>query len=96
MNYDNVTGSYVEWTVNAATAGPATLELRFANGTTASRPMAIAVNGTSVTRDFTGTGAWTTWQTVTLTADLAQGVNKIRATATTSNGGPNVDRLSVS
>ncbi|MGW6501684.1 glycosyl hydrolase 2 galactose-binding domain-containing protein [Nonomuraea angiospora] len=96
VNYDNVTGSYVEWTVNAATAGPVTLELRFANGTTANRPMAIAVNGTSVTRDFTGTGAWTTWQTVTLTADLAQGVNKIRATATTSNGGPNVDRLSVS
>lgn len=96
VNYDNVTGSYVEWTVNAATAGPVTLELRFANGTTANRPMTIAVNGTSVTRDFTGTGAWTTWQTVTLTADLAQGVNKIRATATTSNGGPNVDRLSVS
>ncbi|MEV4020634.1 fibronectin type III domain-containing protein [Nonomuraea angiospora] len=96
VNYDNVTGSYVEWTVNAATAGPVTLELRFANGTTANRPMAIAVNGTSATRDFAGTGAWTTWQTVTLTADLAQGVNKIRATATTSNGGPNVDRLSVS
>ncbi|MEV4106610.1 fibronectin type III domain-containing protein [Nonomuraea sp. NPDC049695] len=96
VNYDNVTGSYVEWTVNAAAAGPATLEVRFANGTTTNRPMTIAVNGTTVTRDFTGTGAWTTWQTVTVTADLLQGVNKIRATATTSNGGPNVDRLAVS
>src|SRR3954462_15888823 len=37
VNLDNTTGSYVEWTVNAATAGTATIGLRFANGTTADR-----------------------------------------------------------
>jgi exo-1,4-beta-D-glucosaminidase len=96
VNYDNVTGSYVEWTVNAATAGPVTLDLRYANGTTANRPMSFTVNGGSaVTRDFNGTGNWDTWATSTLTVTLTQGVNKIRATATTANGGPNADRISI-
>ena len=35
VNYDNVAGGYVQWTVTAATAGPATLAIRFANGTAA-------------------------------------------------------------
>ncbi|MEV1248885.1 carbohydrate-binding protein [Nonomuraea sp. NPDC049750] len=96
VNYDNLTGSYVEWTVNAPVAGPVTLELRYANGTTVNRPMTITVNGgAAVTRDFNATGNWDTWQTSTLTVTLAQGVNKIRATATTANGGPNADRISI-
>jgi exo-1,4-beta-D-glucosaminidase len=96
VNYDYLTGSYVEWTVNAPVAGPVTLELRYANGTTVNRPMSITVNGgAAVTRDFNATGNWDTWQTSTLTVTLAQGVNKIRATATTANGGPNVDRISI-
>ncbi|MEV6159647.1 fibronectin type III domain-containing protein [Nonomuraea sp. NPDC052129] len=96
VNYDNLTGSYVEWTVNAPVAGPVTLELRYANGTTVNRPMSITVNGgAAVNRDFNATGNWDTWQTSTLTVTLAQGVNKIRATATTANGGPNADRISI-
>ncbi|MDR8410787.1 cellulase family glycosylhydrolase [Nonomuraea sp. 3-1Str] len=95
VNYDNVTGSSVEFTVNAATAGAASLVLRFANGTTANRPMSITVNGASVSRDFPGTGAWTTWQDVTVAATLKAGANTVRASATTANGGPNLDRLTV-
>src|SRR5262245_62455475 len=62
VNYDNVAGSYVEWSVTAAQAGPASLVFRVANGTTANRPMDIAVNGALAGDDvtFTGTGAWTT------------------------------------
>ncbi|MEV4354184.1 cellulase family glycosylhydrolase [Nonomuraea sp. NPDC049625] len=93
VNYDNITGSYVEFAVDAATAGPATLTLRYANGTSVNRPMAIAVNGTATTRDFPGTGAWTTWQEATVTTTLNAGTNTVRATATTANGGPNLDRL---
>ncbi|MEV0384714.1 cellulase family glycosylhydrolase [Nonomuraea sp. NPDC050643] len=93
VNYDNITGSYVEFAIDAATAGQATLTLRYANGTTTNRPMSIAVNGATSTRDFPGTGAWTTWQEATLTTTLNAGVNTVRATATTANGGPNLDRL---
>ncbi|WP_431900317.1 glycosyl hydrolase family 28 protein [Nonomuraea sp. bgisy101] len=91
VNGDNVAGSYVEWTVNAAAAGTATLTLRYANGTTANRPMDVA--GALV--DFPGTGAWTTWSTRSITVPLTAGANLIRATATTANGGPNLDHLAV-
>ncbi|MGO1056552.1 cellulase family glycosylhydrolase [Crossiella sp. CA198] len=95
VNYDNETGSYVEFTVNAATAGPATLIFRYANGTTANRPLNITVNGTAAVSGlaFPGTGAWTTWRTATASVTLTAGANKIRGTATTANGGPNLDRL---
>jgi len=97
VNYDNVTGSYVEWTVNAPTAGNATIAVGFANGTTTDRPMSFTVNGTGAqTVSFPGTGAWTNWQTRTLTVSLVAGENKIRATATTANGGPNTDYIDVS
>ena len=97
VNYDNVTGGYVEYTVNAAQAGQHTLTFRYANGTTANRPLDITVNGSIAVDDlgFAGTGAWTTWRTVTTTVNLAAGSNKIRTTAVTSNGGPNADSLSV-
>ncbi|MGV9385697.1 glycosyl hydrolase family 28 protein [Nonomuraea sp. NPDC003707] len=97
VNYDNVAGSYVEFAVNAAAAGTATLTLRYANGTTANRAMDIAVNGTVVAaaKPFNGTGAWTTWQSTTVSAQLAAGANTVRATATTANGGPNLDYLEV-
>src|SRR5207249_106031 len=96
VNYDNATGGYVEWTVTAAAAGPATLTIRYANGTTVNRPLAVSVNGGApATVTFAGTGAWTTWQEKATTATLAAGTNKVRATATTADGGPNVDRLTV-
>jgi len=97
VNYDNVTGSSVEWTVTAPAATSAKIDLRYANGTTTDRPMTVTVNGTAVATgtSFPGTGNWDTWATKTLTVNLTAGVNKIRATATTVNGGPNADYLDV-
>jgi endoglucanase len=96
VNFDNVTGSYVQYTVNAAQAGSHSLTFRYANGTTANRPLDIAVNGTPTTSvSFPGTGAWTTWQTVTTNVNLNAGSNTIRTTASTANGGPNADSLTV-
>jgi hypothetical protein len=98
VNYNNVTGSYVEWSVSAAAAGTATLTVRFANGTTTNRPMTVTVNGAAVATGlaFGGTGNWDTWKDATVSATLVAGTNTVRATATTANGGPNVDSLSVS
>ncbi|GAB3884103.1 PQQ-dependent sugar dehydrogenase [Kibdelosporangium lantanae] len=95
VNYDNVVGSYVEWTVNGP--GAVDLVLRYANGTTVNRPMDFTVNGTNVASNvaFNSTGTWDQWQTATIHATLAAGANKIRATATTANGGPNADKLTV-
>ncbi len=59
--------------------------------------MTITVNGKAVAtgKSFPGTGAWSTWQDATLNTTLVAGSNTIRATATTANGGPNLDRLQV-
>src|SRR3712207_7041539 len=45
-NTTNAVGSAEEWTVPREQAGNATLTFRFANGTTAGRPMDLVVNGT--------------------------------------------------
>ncbi|MFD1540917.1 CBM35 domain-containing protein [Nonomuraea guangzhouensis] len=97
VNGDNVSGSYLEFSVTAPSAGPATLALRYANGTTANRPATITVNGTAIAtgQAFNGTGNWDTWATATLTATLQAGANSVRITATTANGNPNLDFLDV-
>src|SRR6266508_1613022 len=97
VDYNNVTGSFVEWTVNAATAGNVSLVIRYANGSTVNRPMSIAVNGTVIAAAaaFNPTGSWDTWADTTIVASLVAGANMVRATATTASGGPNVDKLTV-
>ncbi len=97
VDYTNETGSYVEFTVTAAQAGTATLTFRYANGTGTDRPADIAVNGTTVHagQSFPGTGSWDTWQSESTSATLAAGTNTVRVTASTANGGPNLDSLTV-
>ncbi|MFC4884690.1 PQQ-dependent sugar dehydrogenase [Streptomyces beijiangensis] len=97
VDYTNIAGSYVEFTVSAATAGSASVALRYANGTAVDRPMDVTVNGTVVAPgvSFPATADWDTWATKTLGATLVAGTNTIRATATTAGGGPNLDKLTV-
>lgn len=95
-NGTNATSGYAQFTVNAATAGTATLNLRFANGTTTARPASLIVNGTTVqTPSFEGTGAWSTWVTKTVTVSLNAGSNTVRLTPTTASGLPNLDYADV-
>lgn len=94
-NGTNATNAYAQFSVNA-TAGTATLAVRFANGTTTSRPASLIVNGTTVqSPTFEGTGTWDTWVTRTLTVTLNAGTNTIRLNPTGSNGLPNIDYLDV-
>jgi len=92
-NGTNSTSGYAQFTVNA-TAGSATVAVRFANGTSSARPANLVVNGSTVqTPSFEGTGAWNTWATKTLTVSLNAGSNTIRFNPTTSAGLPNVDYI---
>ncbi|RKT55995.1 PQQ-dependent sugar dehydrogenase [Saccharothrix australiensis] len=96
VDYDNTAGGYVEYAVDAARAGAHTLVFRYANGSADDRPLSISVDGGPGTAlSFPGTGAWTTWREVTATATLKAGRNRVRATATGADGGPNADRLTV-
>jgi lysophospholipase L1-like esterase len=96
-NLNNDTTSYIEWTVNVEKAGLYSLKFRYANGTTADRPMKIEVNGNTLisSLSFVSTGVWTTWQDVTINANLNAGINKIRASSIVETGGPNLDYLEV-
>jgi len=93
-DYVNPSGDFVEWTVPSASFKPVSVLIRYANGSTTSRPLEIKVNGITVKTSlaFPSTGSWDTWKTVTIIVNLRPGPNKIRATAIGSNG-PNVDHL---
>ena len=91
-------GAYAQFTVDAAQAGPATLAVRFANGSSSgtARPANVVVNGATIgTVSFEATGAWTTWSTKSLTTALNAGSNTIRLEPTAADGLPNVDHLDV-
>ena len=96
-NFDNVIGSYVECAVTVETAGTYTVTFRHANGTTANRPLAITVNGSTVNSSlaFNPTGNWDTWADVPQSVTLNAGTNAVRATSATNTGGPNLDKLTV-
>ena len=97
VNYDNVAGGYIEWTINVPASGNYKIDIRYANGTENNRPMELTVNNSSLywNVDFNSTSAWTSWSTNSIVLTLNEGENKIRATAATSNGGPNVDYISI-
>ncbi len=97
VDYTNETASYVDFTVNVATAGTSTVVLRYANGTTQNRTMDLSVNGALAVSgvSFPGTGAWTSWATRSVSLVLRAGTNTIRVKSATSNGGPNLDRIDV-
>ncbi|MER5185501.1 carbohydrate-binding protein [Streptomyces sp. NPDC002896] len=95
-NGTNAVGAYAQFTVNASTAGTATLQVRFANGTTAARPADITVNGSAAaSASFESTGTWDTWTTKTLTVPVSSGSNTIRLNPTASAGLANIDYLDV-
>ncbi|MBJ3811176.1 PQQ-dependent sugar dehydrogenase [Streptomyces flavofungini] len=96
VNFDVVSDAYVEFTVEAERPGPTKLDFRYANGTSADRPLDITVDGTQAADNlsFPGTGAWTTWKTASVTTNLTSGPHKIRA-ATAGVDGPNLDSLTV-
>jgi hypothetical protein len=93
-NGDNAVGAYAQFTVTAPASGTATLSVRFANGTTTSRPATVTVNGsTAATTSFESTSTWGAWTTKTLTVPVSSGSNTIRLSPTASAGLPNIDYL---
>jgi hypothetical protein len=93
-NGDNTTAAFAQFTVDASSAGTATLAIRFANGSTGARPADLVVNGsTTQSVPFDSTGSWTGWTTKTVVVPVQAGSNTIRLNPTTANGLPNLDYL---
>jgi hypothetical protein len=48
-----------------------------------------------VTVSFPPTANWDTWATAEVTAPFVAGANTVRLTASTADGGPNLDSLNI-
>lgn len=92
-NFDNALSSYGTWEIFSKTEAKTTLTVRFTNGGSTSRNMAVTVNGASAgTISFPSTDAsWTTYSEAEVDVKLVAGVNTITFTSMTSDGGPNFD-----
>lgn len=92
-NFDNSLSSYGVWEIFSKTEAKTTLTVRFTNGGSTSRNMAVTVNGASAgTISFPSTDAsWTTYSDAQVDVKLVAGVNTIKFTSMTSDGGPNFD-----
>jgi len=92
------TGTWGEWElyVNASQKYDITVTYANANAGTI-RPAELAVNGVVFgSNDFAATGSWTTWVNVTFSGvTLNYLLNNLRLTATTANGGANIDKLTI-
>ena len=97
-DYPGTTGpnEKVTWQVNVSSSSNYTFDFRYANGSS-TRSLHLKVNGTEVqVVSFPGTGAWTTYQTVTVSGvALNAGNNTIEMVAETAIG-PNLDKMTVS
>ena len=94
-NLDNEVGSSVTLSVVTASEGDKDVKIVFANGSTANRPVSVAVNGKVQVEsvDFESTGAWESWDSSTVTLRLPAGASAITIASLTKDGGPNIDRI---
>lgn len=95
-DYINLTGDYVQWTVDMAKAGIYLVEFKYSNGSTDLRPLDIIVNGQVATSSlgFPSTGAWDAWSYVGTNVTLNSGNNTIKALVTGSSGA-NIDHMKI-
>ncbi len=90
-NFENTLSSYGVWEIFSQKDARTTLTIRYANGGTSDRDMALSMNGKSAgTVNFPATG-WTTYKEAKIDVYLKMGVNTLRLSSMTSDGGPNVD-----
>lgn len=94
-NLDNEVGSSLTLSVVAADEGDKDVKIVFANGSTANRPVSVAVNGKVQVEsvDFESTGAWESWDSSVVTLRLPAGASAITIASLTKDGGPNIDRI---
>jgi uncharacterized delta-60 repeat protein len=96
VDYQHATGDFIEFIVDAPSAGRYELEFRYANGGSTPRPVALRVGEAEVHGGvrFAPTGSWRKWNSEVITVALPAGSNKVRLTAA-GRSGPNLDVLRV-
>ncbi len=98
VDLTNAVGSTLQLEFTLAEEMPtATVLVRWANGKTDDRAMSFTVNGVLqvASQAFGSSGAFTTWVETSVILNLCKGTNRILMTSLTSNGGPNLDKITI-
>ncbi|HSQ41662.1 MAG TPA: carbohydrate-binding protein [Fibrobacteraceae bacterium] len=95
LNGDNNQGASASWVVSASSTETVTITIRFANGKSDDRSVAVVLNGDTVVTSLSlaSTGSWTTWSTVEFSVTLTEGRNELTLVALTENGPANIDQI---
>src|SRR5262249_25889944 len=90
---NNFSNTFMLHVYNSPVTATVSLRVRYANGATSNRPIAITVNGASGgTVNGAPTGAWTTWVlSPPVTVNLIAGNNDIVHSSVVAAGMPNID-----
>lgn len=95
VNFGANSGTLTFNNVDGNGGGTKNLAIRYALGATAARTCNLIINGVTRSITFQPTGAWTTWQTLTVSISLNNNsTNTIRIASTGSDAG-NVDEITV-
>jgi hypothetical protein len=96
VNIDNFSNTFSWHIVSSPVAATATLRVRYANGGSSNRPIAVSTGAGGSTLTGAPTGAWTTWVTSSaVTISLSAGDNDVILSSVTSDGMPNIDRFEI-
>lgn len=97
IDFANEPDTWVEWTINMASAGKYFIIFRYAHGKEDLRPSKIELNGSVLheSMDFPATGAWSIWKKIAMEADLNAGDNILKLTALGAEGMVNFDMLQI-
>ncbi|MFP4013725.1 MAG: carbohydrate-binding protein [Chitinispirillaceae bacterium] len=98
LNTSNEAGASASWVFHADEALTTDLVFRYANGSSADRPVSVSVNGTEqqASVSMPSTSAWTTWNSVSVPISFIQGENVVTLTSLTSEGAANIDMITYS
>jgi hypothetical protein len=95
-NPNNAVGAGINWKLNVPVSGTCTLAWRYANGSGSRAGRLLANNQEIVAMiNMTGTGSWTTWAVVSVSAVLPAGEVELRLEALGSDGLANIDYLEI-
>ncbi len=94
----NAVGSYTQVSsVNGGTGGPASLVIRYSNGTTSTHTIGLYVNGTFIQNvSFPVTGGWNTFSDANVSISLSSGTgNTIKLQIGSGNAAADIDKYTV-
>ncbi|MBL3658989.1 rhamnogalacturonan lyase family protein [Fulvivirga sediminis] len=96
VNSANSYGSGINWRVNFNTSGTYTFTWRYANGGVSGRTARLLIDGAPAVSSIAfPNAAWTSWNTVSVTANISAGAKTVRLEATQADGLANIDYIQI-